>query len=112
MQASISKADTWIYLQNQATSRIISGWNRWFLAYPDRALEQVNIATAIAQESGLKVILASADSFATAPYDLRRELEPMRERAQAAFESGTVVGFMSGINLGWADAIAGSRRRH
>ena len=29
-------------------NRILSGWNLWFLGYPDRALERMNIATAIA----------------------------------------------------------------
>ena len=33
-------------------NRILSGWNLWFLGYPDRALERMNIATAIAHESG------------------------------------------------------------
>ena len=37
-------------------NRILSGWNLWFLGYPDRALERMNIATAIAQEPGLRKI--------------------------------------------------------
>ena len=56
----------------QQNNRIISGWNLWFLGYPDRALERMNIATAIAH-TGPKTMLADIHGFATYIYELRRE---------------------------------------
>src|SRR5208337_5289624 len=65
-------------------NRILSGWNLWFLGYPDRALERMNIATAIAQEPGApKNILADIHGFATYIYELRREPEQVRTRAES-----------------------------
>src|SRR5258708_31395238 len=55
-------------------NRALSGWNLWFLGYPDRALERISIATAIAQ-SGSKTMLADIHGYATYINDLRRELE-------------------------------------
>jgi hypothetical protein len=34
---------------SQASNRMWSAWNLWFLGYPERALARVNVATAIAQ---------------------------------------------------------------
>ena len=63
-------------------NRILSGWNLWFLGYPDRALERMNIATAIAH-SGPKTMMADIHGFATYIYELRREPEQMRARADS-----------------------------
>ena len=105
-------------------NRVLSGWNLWFLGYPDRALERMNIATAIAQEPGApKNILADIHGFATYIYELRREPEQMRTRAEARLALATESGFFTGralseIYLGWADAMAGdaeggiARMRH
>jgi class 3 adenylate cyclase len=95
----------------QQNNRVISGWNLWFLGYPDRALERIGIATAIAHP-GPKSMLADIHGFATYIYDLRREPEQMRARAEARLELATESGFFMGralseIYLGWADAIAG-----
>ena len=92
-------------------NRILSGWNLWFLGYPDRALERMNIATAIAH-TGPKTMMADIHGFATYIYELRREPEQMRSRAAArlllATESGYFTGrVLSEIYLGWADALAG-----
>ncbi len=92
-------------------NRVLSGWNLWFLGYPDRALERMNVATAIAH-SGPKTMLADIHGFATYIYDLRREPEHMRARAEArlvlAAESGLFTGrVLAEIYLGWADALAG-----
>jgi class 3 adenylate cyclase len=92
-------------------NRILSGWNLWFLGYPDRALERMNIATSIAH-SGPKTMMADIHGFATYIYELRREPEKMRSRAAArlllANESGYFTGrVLSEIYLGWADALAG-----
>ncbi len=95
-------------------NRVISGWNLWFLGYPDRALERIGIATAIAQESGApKDMLADIHGFATYIYELRREPEQMRARAEARLALATESGFFTGralseIYLGWADALAGN----
>ena len=48
----------------QALNRITSAWNLWFLGYPDRSLERVSIATAIANESGSKILLEHVHDFA------------------------------------------------
>ncbi len=94
-------------------NRAISGWNLWFLGYPDRALERVRIATAIAQESGApKDMLADVHGFAAYIFELRREPEQMRARAEARLALANESGFLTGraiseIYLGWADAMAG-----
>ena len=94
-------------------NRIISGWNLWFMGYPDRALERIGIATAIAQEPGEpKDILTDIHGFATYIYEICRQPEQMRERAEARLALATESGFLTGralseIYLGLADAIAG-----
>jgi predicted ATPase/DNA-binding winged helix-turn-helix (wHTH) protein len=105
-------------------NRALSGWNLWFLGYPDRALERMSIATAIAQAPGAaKNILVDIHGFATYICELRRESEQMRARAKTrlvlALESGFLAGRALGeIYLGWADALAGdpeggiARMRH
>ncbi len=112
-------SDMWMYLQDQARSRILGAWNQWFLGYPDRALQQVRIATDFARGSGSKAILALGHFFAAALYELRRELEPMRDRAQAVIDLGNrAFSPMSEIKLGWADTHEGdleggiARMRH
>ena len=92
-------------------NRVLSGWNLWFLGYPDRALERIGSATAIAH-SGPRTILADIYGFATYIHELRREPVQMRARAEArlalATESGLFTGrVLSEIYLGWADALAG-----
>ena len=95
----------------QQNNRVISGWNLWFLGYPDRALERISIATAIAH-SGPRTMLADIHGFATYIYELRREPEQMRARAAARLVLATESGFFTGralseIYLGWADVMAG-----
>jgi len=92
-------------------NRVLSGWNLWFLGYPDRALERMNIATTIAH-SGPKTMMADIHGFATYIYELRREPEQMKARAAARLVLATESGFFTGrvlseIYLGWADALAG-----
>ncbi len=76
----------------QVHNRVVSAWNLWFLGYPDRALEQVSIATAIAHESGSKALLEAAHNLAMYIYELRREREHMRERAEATLDAIDRVG--------------------
>src|SRR5208282_3867167 len=99
-------------LGSQAFNRILSAWNLCFLGYPDRALEGVGAATAIAHESGSKVVLQDVHNFAIRTYELRRELEHTRERAGATLELATESGnpfrrATSEIYLGWAQVMAG-----
>ena len=99
-------------LQN---NRMVSGWNLWFMGYPDRAVERLNVATAIAN-AGVKTMLADIHGFASYVHELRREPEQMKARAEArlrlSIESGYAAGkALSEIYLGWADAIAGDLER-
>jgi hypothetical protein len=89
-----------------------SAYNLWFLGYPDRALERASIATAMANESGSKHMLSEVHYWAAALYELRRELDHVREQAEAALTAASEVGnrvicVLSESSLGWADAIAG-----
>ena len=92
-------------------NRALSGWNLWFLGYPDQARERVNVATAIAH-SGLKTMLADIHGYATYTFELSREPDQMRARAEArlalSLESDYAAGrALSEIYLGWADVLAG-----
>jgi tetratricopeptide (TPR) repeat protein len=98
---------------SQAFNRLTSAWNLWFLGYPDRALERLSIATAIANESGSKLVMEFVHFFAIFIYELRRELEHMKERAEATMVLSTELGSVnrrgtSEIFLGWVDAMAGN----
>jgi adenylate cyclase len=106
-------------LQN---NRIVSGWNLWFLGYPDRARERVGLATSIAN-SGSRPMLADVHGIASYIYELRREPEPMRARAETRLALSTESGYVTGralseIYLGWADVLGGdleggiARMRH
>ncbi len=122
---SADKADQAQMLERLGTrqnNRVLSAWNLWFLGYPDRALERINIATKIAY-SGPKTILADIHGFATYIFELRRESDQMRARAEARLSLSTEGGYATGralseIYLGWADALAGdheggiARMRH
>jgi predicted ATPase/class 3 adenylate cyclase len=107
----------------QALNRITSAWNLWYLGYPDRSLERLGIATAIANESGTKGLLEHVHIYAIFIYELRRELEHMKERAEATLVLSTELGnvnrrALSEIYLGWAQAMMGeieggiARMRH
>ena len=95
----------------QQNNRALSGWNLWFLGYPDQALERMNVATAIAH-SGTKTMLADIHGYATYIAELRREPEQMRARAEARLAMSTESGYAAGralseFYLGLADALAG-----
>jgi DNA-binding winged helix-turn-helix (wHTH) protein/predicted ATPase len=92
-------------------NRIVSGWNLWFLGYPDRAVERMNIATTIAH-AGVKTMLADIHGFASYIHELRREPQLMKARAEARLQLSIEWGYPTGkalseIYLGWADTIAG-----
>jgi uncharacterized protein (DUF924 family) len=94
-------------------NRVVSGWNLWFLGYPDSALERIEVATAIALEAGApKDILTDIHGFATYIYEICRQREQMRARAETRLALATESGFFAGralseIYLDWADATAG-----
>lgn len=97
---------------NEALAYSVSGWNLWFLGYPDRALERVNRATAIANKSGSKSVLEAVHNIAKYIFALRRELALMRETAAASLvlstESGAVTRrALCEMFLGWADTMEG-----
>jgi adenylate cyclase len=95
----------------QENNRALSGWNQWFLGYPDRALERMSLATTIAH-SGAKTMLADVHGFATYLFELCRQPESMRARAEARLAIATESGFAAGaalseFYLAWADVLAG-----
>src|SRR3984957_675929 len=106
------QARTMLWRQGpQQNNRALSGWNLWFLGYPDQALERVSVATAIAH-SGTKTMLADIHGYATYIYELRREPERMKARAEARLALSTESGYAAGralseIYLGWVDVLAG-----
>ena len=110
--AQISQAQTAVQLfYTLENNRIISGWNLWFLGYPDRALERMNSATATNNRSS-KSLIGDLHGFATYICELRRETRQMRARAEARLAIATESGFFSGralseIYLGWADVLDG-----
>ncbi len=109
--AKLPQAKSWMLLYDQVTTGIITAWDQWFLGYPDRALEQVSIATEIARESGFKTIVKVGHNFAATFFEFRRDFEQMREQAEAALKLSTESREYdphSTIYLGWADAMAGN----
>ncbi len=99
-------------LWSQAFNRITAGRTLWFLGYPDRCLERINSATALANNSGSKAVLELVNNFAVLTYELRRELERMKERAETTLILSTELGdvnrrALSEIYLGWAQTLEG-----
>jgi class 3 adenylate cyclase/tetratricopeptide (TPR) repeat protein len=92
-------------------NRIISGWNLWFLGYPDRALERMNCGTATDNRYS-KSLIGDLQGFASYICELRRETRPMRARAEARLAIATAAGLFTGralseIYLGWAQVLEG-----
>jgi class 3 adenylate cyclase len=111
-----SEARTWVErLYTAENNRIISGWNLWFLGYPDRALERMDTAAAIPHHSS-KGLLGDLHGFASYICELRRETPQIRARAGARLAIAAESGFFSGraiseIYLGWADTLDGDLER-
>ena len=92
-------------------NRIISGWNLWFLGYPDRALERMNSATATDNHHS-KSLIGDLHGFAAYICELRRETRQMRAQAEARLAIANASGLFTGralseIYLGWADVLDG-----
>jgi class 3 adenylate cyclase len=111
--ARISQAQAAVQLlYTSENNRIISGWNLWFLGYPDRALERMNSATATDNRRS-KSMIGDLNGFAAYICELRRETQQMRARAEARLAIATASGLFTGralseIYLGWADALDGN----
>lgn len=110
--AQISQAQTAVQLfYTLENNRIISGWNLWFLGYPDRALERMNSATATDNHRS-KSLIGDLNGFAAYIFELRRETRQMRAKAEARLAIATASGLFTGralseIYLGWADVLDG-----
>jgi tetratricopeptide (TPR) repeat protein len=108
----MSQAETLERLLALEINRTYSAVNLWVLGYPDRSLERLSIGASIARESGFKIVLEDLHFHGYIICELRRELEPMRERAEATLELATELGnpmvrAQCEIRLGWVDAMAG-----
>jgi tetratricopeptide (TPR) repeat protein len=110
--AQISQAHATVQLfYTLENNRIISGWNLWFLGYPDRALARMNSATATDNHRS-KSLIGDLHGFAAYICELRRETRQMRARAEARLAIATASGLFTGralseIYLGWADVLDG-----
>ncbi len=93
-----------------ARNNILAAWNLRFLGHLDRALQKAKTATALAVQSGSKAILEAVHNFAMQVYQLRREPEHLRKRAEVTFALATELGNpfrqeLSQIYLGWVQAM-------
>jgi class 3 adenylate cyclase len=108
----ISEAQAAVQLfYTSENNRIISGWNLWFLGYPDRAVERMNSATATDNRRS-KSLIGDLNGFAAYICELRRETRQMRAKAEARLAIATASGLFTGralseIYLGWADVLDG-----
>jgi len=107
-----TKARTNLRLTMLAYNRVCSAFNLALMGYPNQALVRINVATAAAQQCGSKSVLEDIHSYAASIYDVLREIELTRERAEMLLELATEMGdasvrAQSEIYLGWADALAG-----
>jgi len=77
--------DAFRYSQNSGVAtQCHAAWTLWFLGEPDRALEQIEQALALARELSEPHGLAHALFFAAILHQLRREDQLAQERAEAA----------------------------
>jgi predicted ATPase len=91
---------------------ICAALDLWFLGYPDRALEGIRDALALAQELAHPPSMAMALDWAAVLHQLRREWHATQERAEAAMTLSTeqgLSGFLpyAATMRGWALAEQG-----
>jgi tetratricopeptide (TPR) repeat protein len=96
----------------QALIQILWAWNSWVAGYPERALERMSTATAVARDVNSKVIWDSVHHFGCRVYQLRANMNSLREWAELTRQSTAELGnrFRHGIGdvyLGWTDVDAG-----
>ncbi len=97
-----------------STLRSTSAWTKWFLGYPDQALEKTREALTLAGETRLPENLCLALFYSTFVYQVCREaqrtLENATELVALAGEHGIVAYIAIGTSLrGWALAEMGQR---
>jgi predicted ATPase/class 3 adenylate cyclase len=97
---------------NLATARAMSAWNQCCLGYLNQALEQIDSATAIAREADSRSSLEAVHTYALSVFDMRCELERMRERAEANLALSIELGNLfrrarAEIFLGWTEVVSG-----
>src|SRR5262249_39243114 len=100
--------DAFRYAQNPGVAmRCFAAWSLWFLGQPDRALDQMREALALARELSEPHVLAPALFFAAILHQLRREERQTQEHSEAAIavtsEHGLVLyQAMATITWSWA----------
>ena len=97
---------------HQALIQILWAWNSWVAGYPERALERVSIATAVARAADSKVVWDSVHHFGCRVYQLRADVNSLREWAELTRQSTVKLGnpfrhAIANVYLGWADVEAG-----
>jgi len=106
--------DVVLYSQDSGVAMLSYGaWALWFLGQPDRSLERMQEALALANELAEPHGLAHAFYFASILHHLRREEQLAREYAEAAIKVSSEHGLtlyqaMSTITRGWASFDQGS----
>jgi predicted ATPase len=66
--------------------RLYSAWTLWFLGYPDRAVETMEAALALAQQLAHVHSLTFALTWTALLHNLRREFDMVQRRANGAFD--------------------------
>ncbi len=90
-----------------------AAWTLWLLGYVDQALKKSHEALALVQRLSHPPSLMAALAFATQLYKCRREVQPVRERAEATIMLSTEQGSAfwlawGGMTFrGWALAVQG-----
>lgn len=85
--------DVFLYSQNPGVAlRSHAAWALWFLGQPDRALQLMNEALALAREFGEPHGLAHSLYFAAILHHLRRDKALAQQYAEAAFNVSTEHG--------------------
>jgi predicted ATPase len=93
-------------------TRAASAGNQAYLGYLDQALARVDSATDIARKADSKIGLETAHICALFIFDTRREIERMRERAEALLALSTELGnpfrrAIAEVYLGWMEVVSG-----
>jgi predicted ATPase/DNA-binding winged helix-turn-helix (wHTH) protein len=116
--------DSFLYALNPGVAMpCFAAWSLWFLGQPDRALDRIEEALALARELSEPLCLAHALLFAAVLYQLRREEHIAQEHAEAVLAVSSEHGLalyqaMATIMRAWAlieqgrpeDAIEQMRR--
>jgi predicted ATPase/DNA-binding winged helix-turn-helix (wHTH) protein len=100
--------DAFVNALNPAVAmRCFAGWSLWFKGHPDRALDRIQEAVALARDLSEPHGLAHALLFAAVLHQLRRERPSVQQYAEAAIALAAehqlaFYGAMARIVRGWA----------